>query len=346
MQIQMFRQSVLWAPLLVTAFACNPADCQLPLWTGQFTVDGKTYEHTMVGTNPKLTGRLYSIIPVNIVPLVLTFDGTIVDPSDGVHSPVARVLGSPLFVAAEFPGHQEVGKTQYIDAYQRANFWNRIDSTHDFHVLLQQPPSVLHVPPIVVQRTASCPLQNSHGEWQVDWVLLNSSVRMALSAFASPSELTIFLLDGVNICNYENGGSTALGYHSHAPTIHSEGGGDEATYVVATYHRQPARNGAEDVSSLSHEVGEWLANPYGRSKAPAWMNGNKCKTALEIGDPLAPVATRWRLFEVELNDFTYHLQDLAFLSWFKREPLWNGSTANWWSFHRDLLYPPEDCNPN
>jgi hypothetical protein len=339
MQTQMTRRIVLCAALLANTIAVRPAYCQLRLWKGSFTYDGQVYEHTMVGTNPNQAGSQVTTVPVTIMPLVLTFpdnhnpsDPTIVVVTDDT-PPVVRLLRSPLFAGVVFPGHPELGTTQYIDAYQRANFWNRIDSTHDFHVFL----SAVGVSPrsLTVTPTSTCPTQDSKGNWQIDWAVLDPQLRVILKAYANPSQLTLFLLDDVKICNYHNGGSTAgaNGYHSKGETLHDAGPpfNTDATYVVARYHR-----GTTDVSTVSHELGEWLANPYGVSKAPCWMDGGTAKTALEVGDPLDR-----QTFEVTLNGFTYHLQDLAFLSWFKREPRW--STANGWSFHGYETEPPVAC---
>jgi hypothetical protein len=339
MQTQMTRRIVLCAALIVNTIAVGPAYCQLRWWQGSFTYDGQAYDHTMIGTDPKQAGSHITTVPVAVVPLVLAFPGKHDGPINpnaaggGDISPVDRVLRSPLFSSAVFPGHPELGATQYIDAYQRANFWNRIDATHDFHVFLK--PTGVFPLPLPVAPTSTCPTQDSDGTWQVDWAFLDPQLRLMLLAYGSPSSLTLFLLGDVKICNYHNGGPTAGagGYHSKGGTFYDAGPpfGTDGTYVVARYH-----SGTTDVSTVSHELGEWLADPYGVSKAPCWMDGDKGKNLLEVGDPLDR-----KIFEVYLNGFTYHLQDLAFLSWFRREPRW--STANGWSFYGYETEPPLAC---
>jgi hypothetical protein len=77
-----------------------------------------------------------------------------------------------------------------------------------------------------------------------------------------------------------------------------------------------------DVSTLSHEIGEAINDPTGNNPTPLWGNigqvlggcpGPGGQNALEVGDPLSgtnlPAITG-------ANGFTYHVQELAFFSWF------------------------------
>jgi hypothetical protein len=73
-----------------------------------------------------------------------------------------------------------------------------------------------------------------------------------------------------------------------------------------------------DANTLSHEVGEFVNDPFGNNLTPAWGGVGQvppgvCQNNLEVGDPLtgtnfSPVGGR--------NGFTYHLQELTFFSWF------------------------------
>ncbi len=74
---------------------------------------------------------------------------------------------------------------------------------------------------------------------------------------------------------------------------------------------------ASDVAVLSHEVGEWIDNPLLLNKIPAWggigIQAN-CSDNLEVGDPLSS-----NIFSLPTPNFTYHVQELAYFSWFARE---------------------------
>jgi len=64
-------------------------------------------------------------------------------------------------------------------------------------------------------------------------------------------------------------------------------------------------------------VDEWMNDPMISNPTPPWGNTGQvmgfCQANLEVGDPLsgtniAPITMP--------NGFTYHLQELAFFSWF------------------------------
>ena len=87
----------------------------------------------MVGTDPRRGGTTQ--VRTVIIPLRMTFaDGSVFD----ARSDVREVVESPLFEATRFPGDlSALGRTQYGDAVQRAEFWSI--ARHDYHVLLGQP---------------------------------------------------------------------------------------------------------------------------------------------------------------------------------------------------------------
>ncbi len=106
----------------------------LPTWHHRFTFKGTSYPYTMVGTDPA-KGSETTIIPVYIIPLKFTFtDGEVFDSTakmfDKEISATEAVIESPVFQSAPFhAGSVDVGTTQYVDAFQRANFWSRYPST-------------------------------------------------------------------------------------------------------------------------------------------------------------------------------------------------------------------------
>ena len=74
-----------------------------------------------------------------------------------------------------------------------------------------------------------------------------------------------------------------------------------------------------DTAIMSHEVGEWMDDPLGSNPTPAWGHTGQvvgCQNNLEVGDPL----TGNLIPNVTLNGYTYHLQELAFFSWFYGAP--------------------------
>ena len=80
------------------------------------------------------------------------------------------------------------------------------------------------------------------------------------------------------------------------------------------------QNVGADVDVLSHEVNEWLNDPFLVNIVPDWSYSvpplipSACSDLLEPGDPLELVN-----FPEPLNGFTYHLQDAALFSYFTRQ---------------------------
>jgi hypothetical protein len=75
-----------------------------------------------------------------------------------------------------------------------------------------------------------------------------------------------------------------------------------------------------DTSIAAHEVGEWMDDPFGNNRTPAWGHTGQvggCQNNLEVGDPLTGANVPNVL---GANGFTYHLQELAFFSWFYGAP--------------------------
>ena len=78
---------------------------------------------------------------------------------------------------------------------------------------------------------------------------------------------------------------------------------------------------SQDVSALSHEIGEWIADPF--------VNNAGCGGLLEVGDPEEGFAN-YGAYQYTLNGFTYNLQDQVFLKYFGQTPV--TSVNDWWSF--------------
>lgn len=75
-----------------------------------------------------------------------------------------------------------------------------------------------------------------------------------------------------------------------------------------------------DTAVASHEVGEWMDDPFIINEVTPWGNVGQvrgCTNILEVGDPLT--GTEYPPI-VMPNGFTYHLQELTFFSWFFGPP--------------------------
>ena len=74
------------------------------------------------------------------------------------------------------------------------------------------------------------------------------------------------------------------------------------------------RSGFYGLAPMSHELAEWLANPYVTNEVPEWTEKTNpqygCSDELEVGDPLVGKVLR-------VNKQAY--QDEAYLSYFARQ---------------------------
>ena len=130
------------------------------------------------------------------------------------------------------------------------------------------------------------------------------------------------------------------GYHKAVGTNLDPG----HTYGIAEFEgrNQTLFPGVADVSDIAHEIGEWLDDPGMHNLTPAWGNigevGSNCQNTLEIGDPL----TGTLMPPVNLNGFTYHLQELAFFGWFYGQP---PGVNGWYSSNGTFTSAAQACTP-
>src|SRR5262249_26319750 len=99
--------------------------------------------------------------------------------------------------------------------------------------------------------------------------------------------------------------------------------------------------------ALSHEIAEWMDDPLGTNATPPWGGIGQvqgCANALEVGDPLA--GTPFARVTMP-NGYAYHVQELAFFSWFFGAPSLGvgGLFSNHGTFRGDArVCPPGGTN--
>ena len=290
----------------------------LQFYTGHYSSFGKSLAFNIVGSDPAL-GASTTTVPTVIVPIKLVFASSGVT-RDGTNV-AAATLNSPIFLTADYTtGATDVGVTQYGDAIQRAQFWNSPGfSQAGYHVLLG-------APTVAATVTINVPVGsgNTFGSGKlgvVDPTFFDAILNGLVPSYTA-NQLPIFLTD--NVFEGTNGlisQCCVLGYHaSQGPPIVSA-----RTWIYAAY-TQPGTfvgNAIVDVQALSHEVSEWMNDPFVGTPllgginliAPAKLpgQGGACIINFETGDPLEapPIA-----FAKVTNGTTYHLQDEVFLWWY------------------------------
>ena len=301
----------------------------LPSWNGSFTYSGKNYSYNMVGTAPSSnssTTITAYIIPVKIVITSRSGTKTTFDPSHVLsngNSVTTNTVDSPIFdsTTTYTQGGVNVGTTQYIDAYQRANFWGTVKNDTNYHLLLS--PSVLAeqtLSPTATYGKTGSPFGFTAGEVDINW--FDAQLPGIISKLGiQPNALPIFLTYDVYLTQ---NGCCIGGYHSSEGSTSNPQAYAEATYVdhVGAF--------AQDVSALSHEVGEWADDPLTVN-----YNGNNTPCGiLEVGDPLEN-NSNYGAYTYSLHGFTYNLQDLVTLPYFGAPP--STSVNNWFTFHGESL---------
>ncbi|HEV2298370.1 MAG TPA: hypothetical protein VGR72_07620 [Candidatus Acidoferrales bacterium] len=309
----------------------------IPLWNfSQVAYDSNTYAGQMVGRSPFARGRRTTTVATFVVPVKITMGDTseVFDPSvadlcaPGGKSVDTLVVASPIFQNSSFSMNgASIGSTQYLDAFQRANFWSKVSGT-PYHTIFSTSPTVLAAVSVSVPKADGSTMSKSlfggcrdlatvDINWwdnQVQTVILPNLA----SKGVGPQNFPQFVLDSVGFT--VSGHCCALGYHNaffNASSLLQ-------TYSVNMYDTSGGFGG--DISVMSHEVAEWMDDPGGGNPTPAWgaegqVTAGSCQNNLEDGDPLTPgFGTPSNSFSVTLGGATYTLQELAFFSWFMGSP--------------------------
>ena len=283
--------------------------------------DGKTYSGTLVGTSPFDGSGGTTTVNSPIIPVVInvllqgvpyTSDPTAEDPCLPSGSDTDLVVNSPIFGSTDYIMNGEaVGNTQYVDAFERASFWSLVAGTN-YHVLLQ--PTLMGAQTFDTFTQGYYGTQPSCGGATYNLFFeineFNNWVRnVALpAAGVDPTQFPILLLQNVSLYEGVIQNCCILGYHAAL-------GGSFQTYSPSNVDTSDYFTNDSDVATLSHEVAEWVNDPLVNNATPAWGNIGQvtgCQDNLEVGDPLSGT-----LFPtVNLNGFDYHMQELAFFSWF------------------------------
>jgi hypothetical protein len=322
----------------------------VPHWSSSFKdpTNQVRYPFTMVGSDPRRGES--TTVATWIIPLSFTFvagpqDVSVLNISPANFPPngyvataqnatmngadnVADTIASPIFTPTDFPISSDTG-VQFGDAFARAQF-GKVGT--GYHVILGQPR---------VSETVSIQVPESQGVavlspgnvmvGRVDSTWFKEQLAALIDDMnLKPTILPIFLTNNVVLYSGGNYLQLSLGGHgagspaSNAP-ISLKGKDKIRTFVFAAYltpnglSRNPA---ISDIQALSHEVAEWIDNPFGINLVQPYQiptAPGMCSSDLETGDVLAGV---W--FPLPGNPdlaagLVWHPQDEAFLNWFARD---------------------------
>jgi hypothetical protein len=331
-----------WKPVFVTAPAHGvdwrtlPAQAAsgstLPYYSNSIVspLDGKTYNYSILGTDPTKTPASTTI---EYVPLALriTFPGGVVlDPTkpgcgDTV-SVVDRFYKSPLFDSVALTSNGvNVGTTQYVDGHMRAEFWNYVGGS-GYHVLLKKAKRKVKVIDVTAPTGSSAVSGgcsgSGHDLGEIPYGAYTNLIENEANKYATTGQLPVLL--AYNVVQTEGNQCCIIGFHG----AYGRSGGTQV-YATGSY-TDPGEFGAiEDIYAWTHEIGEAFNDPFTNNGTPAWGHVGQvsgCQNNLEVGDPL----TGSTAVSLPLHGFTYHAQELAFFDWFFRTP--SNGTGGYYSF--------------
>jgi hypothetical protein len=263
---------------------------------------------------------------------------------------MTRTLKSPIFKKQTWKqGTKTIGFGQYVDVVQRAQFWKYTKPTGinpGYHVTLN--PVTLDAVTINVPLGQGALATNDCGNgyvgaFDISWFIdqLQNQVFPTLqTSGVGPTTFPLFVL--YNSVMFDGSPSTCcyLGFHNSFMTANGQ-----QTYGVAMYDNTQYFDG--DVSVMSHEVSEWMNDPgVGQGETinltKPWGNIGQvqnCQGNFETGDPLSG-----NVITDTLNGKAYHLQELAYFSWFfHQSPSWGlGGT---YSFRNRFKGFAKPCPP-
>jgi len=297
------------------------------------TSGGQDFPLVFVGGAPQSKGKT-TTIRNRIVPISITVPLAVIDSSgnlvftgqevtfDGTPK-VAPTVASPIFQSASFAVPSGAGQTQWGDAMQRTTFFSSLlPSTGGWHVLLDRPRIDATVVTgdffdgFAIDFGDGTPLFAFIAGEFIDGIIAS----YLASQDIDPSEVPIFATyNALLFYGGDTNNCCVLGYHDALVTGTTKKGDVIAQTFIFEDWNDPgifSTDNVADVHAISHEVAEWLNDPFINNVVPPYANGEGtgCDTIMETGDQLVGHSV-----PVTLNGFTYHPQTQDMLQWFTRE---------------------------
>jgi hypothetical protein len=288
----------------------------LPSWSHAFSINGTSYNYTLLGTDPAL-GATTTTIPTILVPVRLTVPDVQVNGKSLVLDAtkiMPSVIASPIFTPAAF----DSGILQFGDAMLHAEF---PQAPADWHLLLT--PTIAATLDITAPSGSVTAMQSKTGKYLgiiQDDTILDDAINKSVRKNFPPTSYVIYVT--YNALEHD-----AFGYHS------AHVGNNGTTAIVYAYNSWLV--GVDDLLSLAspnadtfgHETAETIHDALGLSKTLLWgdwFNKNRCfQDYIEVGDAVedAPGNVQNYNQKVTINgkSESYTLQTEALLPWFERQ---------------------------
>ncbi len=299
-----------------TASSAIPGINSIPNFLRTFQYQGKTYPYIMAGTDPA-TGE-GSKINVDFIPLTLNMgNGESFESVDTTY----QMADSPLFNSNTYA----TGDGQFIDAEQRAQFWNMMPAARNWHFNLNA--KVLKEVVLNVPDDYGVVYHFSNGQ-KLAVVDENFFAYVMESIVSSRTDFGAFVVAATHnmvlsstISTNPLAGCCVLGFHTYSNETHDADGTESIQTWGFGSWLEPGifRNtNIADIHGMTHEIAEWANDPFITNIVPPWTTPSAgqygCTTVLEVGDPIVgfsiPIAG--------YDGFLFHPQSEALLQWFAR----------------------------
>jgi hypothetical protein len=327
---------------------------QLPQWTFSWksSYNNENYNSVIIGTDPSQNNTT-TTIKWGIIPIKMVFgpdNGNMTfDPNTAKYyknySATQMIADSLLFnpLVDYNQGGTDLGKTQYEDAYQRGNFWGYgVKTNTDYHLLFGKvviaPEQTFNVPTAdgdVYVNPQGIAGGATIGVADINWFDSQLQGVMAKLKEIQPDTLPVFITYNVYLSDGQPFELNCCigGYHSaNGP----QPAGQTYSYATTVTQNPNARVFSQDISALTHELGEWIMDPFVDNPSPCPSN-----SILEVGDPLE-TGPNFGDYPYTVDGFTFHPQDLVFITWFGAPATtsldtWNGNTEDVVTFQNETL---------
>ena len=319
----------------------------VPHFSGTFQYQSKTFPFTTVGSAPQ-KGQT-TRIPTAIIPISLFFEGYADDEGNPIVMDIVptlpAVVNSPNFRNASYPS----GYTQFGDAVQRAQFFHAMSS--EWHTLLGDPQLLKPVNIDVPRGSATLYRMRSSGAVfavvdegffisHLNTIIQLENLKVNTLAIALTSNVFLAPAADIRKC-------CVLGFHTSFDAGEVDDMQLVQTFVWASWVDAGIFGGTvADVTAMSHEISEWLNDPFNSNIVPDWQfpnSNNGCQNNMETGDPIS--AFQHAGFPVPIDGFTYHPQNETLLQWFERKTP-SDAIDRAYSFPDEnlLISPSQACN--
>lgn len=305
-----------------------------------------TWQYTMIGRSPFTSAeggdddgrRRTTVVGAPIVPVIMDLrnaDGTprFVNGKPLISSGVQFVqpaLNSPIFSNSSYSS--SFAPTQFTDAVQRAEFFNKTDPA--WHTLLK--PRVAPARTMILIRGTYSFALNADGSCCF-FILVNegnfinalfpptaTDTTTVMGAAENAGDITTrdmstFLFPNVFLFNGSTANCCVLGFHTYDVEPGGPMNGFREKRYVMDYSSwiNPGifGGGFVDVTALSHELSEAFNDPFVNNATPWWKAPNGlCQNNLETGDVIEGLADA--TIPITTNGFTFHPQNEALIQWF------------------------------